>query len=184
MSQLCQGSCEPCQTFPDAVQRISNSPACHPTYALTLMKITVLLIRSLLSEPAVRRAAVVVNVTQPPDDRRQKALVNVTRWEVRVAEVRLLIVVVQIEFVRLCQLVIWRYNGDSDEKLRPRGSGRVTHLRCCPLNSIVVSAYHGDRRYTLYIPKMTTEGWCLNLFTFCSASSSTDFVKESYAGYW
>lgn len=30
---------------------------------------------------------------------------------------------------------------------------------------------------------MTTEGWCLRRFTACSASSSTDFVKVSYAGY-
>lgn len=148
------------------------------------MKIAILLIGSLLSESAVRRAAVVVSVTQPLDDGRQKTLVNVSRWEVGVAEVRLLIVVVQIELVRLCQLIIWTYTDNSGETPRAR-SGRVTHLRCCPLNGIVMSDYRGDRRgYTLYIPKMTTEGWCLSLFTFCSASSSTDFVKESYAGYW
>ncbi len=33
------------------------------------------------------------------------------------------------------------------------------------------------------LPKITMEGWCLSLFTFCSASISTDLLNESYAGY-
>lgn len=61
----------------------------------------------------------------------------------------------------------------------------VTNLRCFPLNGVLVSDRCVDGQgHTLYLPKMTTEGWCLSLFTFCSASSSTDLVKESYAGYW
>ena len=88
---------------------------CTRPWPLTLVQISVLLISRLLSEPAVRRAAVVVNVAQPLDDRRQKTLVNVSRREVRVAEIGVFIIVVQIELVRLCQLIIWTYNDNSAE---------------------------------------------------------------------
>lgn len=40
-----------------------------------------------------------------------------------------------------------------------------------------------SRYGVLCSPKITMEGWCRNLFTFCSASISTDFVNDSYAGY-
>ena len=34
-----------------------------------------------------------------------------------------------------------------------------------------------------YEPQITSEGWCLSLLTFCSASNFTELTNESYAGY-
>lgn len=60
------------------------------------MQITVCLVSCLLSEAAVRRAAVVMDIAVIFDYLRQQAFIDVTGGEICVAEVRMFIGVVQL----------------------------------------------------------------------------------------
>ena len=72
----------------------------------TLVEVAVRFVGSDLAETAVWRAAVVMNVAQPLDDRRKKPLVDVSRGEIGLSEIRLLVRVVELELERLRDLII------------------------------------------------------------------------------
>ena len=72
----------------------------------TLMQVPNRPVRRDLAETAVWRAAVVMNVAQPFDDRRKKPLVDVSRGEIGLSEIRLLVRVVELELERLRDLII------------------------------------------------------------------------------
>ena len=70
------------------------------------MQVPVGPVRRRLPEAAVGRAAVVEYVAELVHHGRQQAFVDVPRWEVRLPEVRVLVVVVQIKLEGLCNLVV------------------------------------------------------------------------------
>ena len=114
MSQLCQGSCEPCHTFPNAHVcrvRIAQREAVSGRRRRTLVEVAVLLVGRDLAKATVRRTAVVVDVAVLGYDLGQQTLVNVTGGEGGVAEVRLFVGVVQVQLVGLSELVICRRGG-------------------------------------------------------------------------
>lgn len=101
MSQLCQGSCDPCQTFPRRIdesilaiggnllagERLSSA-------TLTLMEVTVFLVGRGLAKTAVRGAAVVLNVAETLYDGRKQPFVYVPCREGSLAEIGLFVRVV------------------------------------------------------------------------------------------
>lgn len=60
------------------------------------------------SIPAIRRTAVIVDVAKFLDNRGKKTFIDVTSGETRLSEIRVFIVVIEFEFERFGNLVIWR----------------------------------------------------------------------------
>lgn len=84
ISQFCQGSCEPCQTFPASKVKKKNMYCCA---GLALVNISECCVGCGLSLPTVWRCAMIMNVGMLFDDFRQCSLVDITSREVGIPEV-------------------------------------------------------------------------------------------------
>lgn len=77
-----------------------------PMPDIPLMQISMFLVRRRLAAAAVRRAAMVIDVRVFLDDGREDAFVDVTCGEVGLAEIRLLVGIVELELTGFGELVV------------------------------------------------------------------------------
>ena len=99
------------------------------------MQVTVRLVCGRFAESAVWGTAVVEDIAELLDDRWEEPLVDVARRKVRLTEVRVLIIVIQLEFERLCDLVVWTSVSAS---ICPAGKHhKDLYLHCYPLETRV-----------------------------------------------
>lgn len=141
------------------------------------MEISQRLVSGRLPLATVRRSPAIVCIAVLLNNRRQSALIDVSGWEVGLAEVGCLVGVVEVKVKRLCNLVICAIVLATAHFT----TYIVADLRCCRLEEDRQPGFVCEKLPNA--PKMTTEGCVRNLLTFCSTSSSTDLRNESYAGY-
>jgi hypothetical protein len=105
ISQLCQGSWVPCQTFPER-QKLSNLFSHRRKSFLTLMKISIVPVRRSLSMTAVRRSPMIMDITKFVYHFWQNPFVNISSREISLAKISCFVRIVEFKTVGFSKLII------------------------------------------------------------------------------